>query len=149
MENIFSFFFIKKKTMPPTVRTSQSSHKTRYRDPSTTKPPYQKLIHDLIPRYPVLQFLDDFFNVEPTYRIGAAVLEFKENHVDRVDFYDDNGNSGCNKLCSYLRTQQRGQHRLYILEDLHPEFIELLGGHLNVDGTVFAHQILTDHWASM
>ena len=52
-------------------------------------------------------------------------------------------------LRHYLSNTQRSSctHRLYLLEDLHPRFIEILGSALNIDGTIFASQIRDSHYS--
>jgi hypothetical protein len=44
-------------------------------------------------------------------------------------------------------SRDRCQHRLFLVEDLDTEYVEILGSYLNVDGTVFASQIRDAHYS--
>lgn len=114
--------------------------------------PYLQLVNDLTYRYPVLNYLNYFIQKRasisaPLYPVRAAVLEFTESQVTRIDFDGLDGVDAFSKLSRYLTANQQCKTRMFLIEDLDPAFIELLGSHLNVDGTVFAHQIRDAHYS--
>jgi hypothetical protein len=74
--------------------------------------------------------------------INASLIYFL------VDFDSSDNVSSLSKLRLYLTTHHRSRNRLFLLEDLSLDIIELLGSHLNIDGTVFAHHIRDAHYSS-
>ena len=105
---------------------------------------YQDLVYSLTGRYPILQYLNWFFASPHPYPVRAAVLEFHPEALKEVLF---DGPQAYENLRDYLASSSdTSRHRLYLLEDLNPAFIELLGSYLNVDGTVFAGQIRDAHY---
>jgi hypothetical protein len=125
----------------------------REEDPAPEKSPYLSLVNLLTHRYPNLFYLSDFVNKQLSnpgvYPVRVAVLEFRKNKVTCIDFDSKDGQDGYEKLASYLASEAPSEcrHRLYLLEDLNPSFIELLGAYLNIDGTVFASQIRDAHFS--
>jgi hypothetical protein len=118
---------------------------TGSQDSEPSRLSYKDLVEDLTYRYPILQYLN-FFLHRPShpYPVRVAVLEFHPEFVTRFSF---EGPTGYNDLYRYLSaTSTVPQHRLFLVEDLDPTFIELLGSYLNVDGTVFASQIRDAHF---
>ncbi|KAK5211888.1 hypothetical protein LTR41_002129 [Exophiala xenobiotica] len=121
--------------------------------------PYLSRVKSLQDAYPALSQLFFKFSefrdkgrkvVDATYRDEygilpgrCAVLEFKDGNVshERFDLPKD--------LRLHFETIKNSKHeadacRLYILKDLEPEFIELLGDRIGVDPLVFAEQ--TNAW---
>lgn len=137
------------KSRPPGSRPSSSriaSNRRHSSPPQRPQGPYQRLVGDLSYRYPVLNYLNEFFNKQPVYLAQVSVLEFEEDRVIRINFNHGDGASH-EKLRQYLDSPPRCQHRLFLLEDLDPDIIEVLGASLNIDGTILAHQIRATHWA--
>ncbi|KAH7411532.1 hypothetical protein BKA64DRAFT_383004 [Cadophora sp. MPI-SDFR-AT-0126] len=135
---------------------SQEERPPRSRDPTPRdhlpqKQTYLQLCTALTHRYPVLNYLNAFVSKKsqpgPLYPVRTAVLEFYAHSVVRIDFDSSDGVSAYSKLSAYLTSLHQCKNRLFLLEDLSPEFIELLGGYLNIDGTVFAHQIRDAHYS--
>ena len=129
----------------------QSRSREHNASPNTC-PTYLETVSALTSRYPILQHLNFFVQEksgQPLNRIRVAVLEFRVDAVFRIDFGGKDGVDAYNELRLYLASTPGSpcQHRLYLLEDLHPAFIELLGEFLNVDGTVFASQIRDKHYS--
>lgn len=114
-------------------------------DSEPTQPSYLDLVHNLTGRYPILQYLNWFVKEAPAYPVRVAVLEFHPKTVKQIPF---EGPDAYRDLEQYLISSSRDPHqpRLYLVEDLHPAFIELLGSYLNVDGTVFATHIRDAHY---
>jgi hypothetical protein len=122
----------------------------RSRDHSPSKSPYLQLCSDLTYRYPILTHLITFIkrkSTVPLYPVRATVLEFHASSVFPEKFEGSSGIELYEKLRHYLSSQKTYQHRLFLVEDLDPHFIELLGACLNVNGTVFASQIRDGHFS--
>ena len=107
---------------------------------------YLDLVRDLSDRYPILQYLNYFVPRPHPYRVRVAVLEFHPEAVKRTPFQ---GPNAYEELQEFLSSSSHDtlHHRLYLVEDLDPAFIELLGAYLNVDGMVFASQIRDAHYS--
>jgi hypothetical protein len=111
---------------------------------------YLNLVRDLTGRYPILHYLNVFISAPYPSPVGAtiraAVLEFHPQTVKKIPF---EGPNAYQELQAYLALSSRDtpQNRLYLIEDLDPAFIELLGSYLNVDGIVFASQIRDTHYS--
>lgn len=120
-------------------------------EPTPEKSTYLGLVQSLAHRFPNLVHLTSFVERQlrqPVYPVHAAVLEFRDDEVRKINFDDKDGESGYEKLQAYLSSSSSDcQHRLYLLEDLDASFIELLGAYLNIDGTVFASQIRDTHFS--
>jgi len=87
---------------------------------------YLDLVKALVRRYPNLHYLNLFIKKPAIYPVRVSVLEFGSNKVTRIDF---DGNEGYAKLQKYLASSSDdGPHkRLYLVEDLSPQLIEILG----------------------
>jgi hypothetical protein len=99
---------------------------------------YADLVSRLQNRYPNLHYLEKFLrNKNLQYPVRAAVLEFREGTVNQIDF------KCISELHDYLNSvpDSNCSHRLYMLEDLCPQYIEILGSYLNVDADLFASQL--------
>lgn len=130
---------------------SQNEHRSSYHQQSgqayiAQKSSYLDLVKALIWRYPTLRYLNFFIKKPAIYPVRVSVLEFGSGQVTRVDF---DGNEGYEKLQKYLASSSDDgpRKRLYLVEDLSPQFIELLGSYLHIDGTVFASQIRDSHYS--
>jgi hypothetical protein len=120
-------------------------------EPTPEKSTYLNLVQSLAHRFPSLVHLTSFVERQlrqPVFPVCAAVLEFRDDEVRKINFDDKDGESGYEKLQVYLSSSSSDcQHRLYLLEDLDAPFVELLGAYLNIDGTVFASQIRDTHYS--
>jgi hypothetical protein len=118
------------------------SRRRQSEETTPKKSTYMDLVRALTPRYPSLQYLNFFIEKPSLYPVRVAVLEFQPENVTRIDF------DGIQTLQHYLESSSHDspQHRLYLIEDLDPSYINLLGSYLNVDGTVFASQIRDSHF---
>ena len=120
---------------------------TRSRETEPKRLRYLALVSDLTDRYPILQYLNFSIRKPHPYHVRAAVLEFHPEGVTRIPF---GGPDGKEELQRYLASSSRDKHhhRRYLIEDLDPVYIELLGSYLNVDGTGFASQIRDTHYSA-
>ena len=90
------------------------------------------------------QIVDSTYKNE--YRLSpgrCALLEFGDTSISHTHF-DLPGDLRLHFQKLKASNQDTGACRLYVLEDLHPEFIEVLGDNLGVDPHVFAEQ--TNAW---
>ena len=84
----------------------------------------------------------------------CVCLVFNEKTVTPLSGYES-GFSSAPKLEEYLtaedglakQSRKKGVRRLFILEDMEPEFVEILGYHLGVDPLVFSEQMNTLNYA--
>jgi hypothetical protein len=143
--------------------------------PSTTPrfsgKPYLQRLESLGNAFPALRaFLDKLTNENERGR--KVVKSYYETHHNRgpgrcycLQFEDDSsvsvvkdaGFDSPATLKSYLernpasKSRASNQRRLFILEDMDPEYVDILGYHLGVDPLVFSEQMntwnFTDSWS--
>lgn len=121
--------------------------------PSTNS--YLSFVDKLSGRYPTLRYLTSFTEKQREhgsdyqFPIGCSVLEFHEAGVKHLTFssYSTKMDVHGRTLERYLSTQPTTPtRRLYMLEDLSEQYIELFGSYLGVDAQIFAAQIQDGHW---
>lgn len=123
--------------------------------------PYLKQLKKLEHSFPALKsFLAKVGNVDAGRKLvhehyethqrvpgRCHVLEFLEAEVQTIKGYEDGLSPQA--LAEYLRaypskqSRAQGQRRLFILEDMNPEYVDVLGGRLGVDPLIFAEQMNT------
>ena len=110
---------------------------------------YYQTIESVCNRYPDLISFRDFLRKHQTPRAPrhshgrATVLELRAGGVVREDFRNN-----VNKLEEYFESTRKStcKHRLYLLEDLSPEYVEAFGSHFWMDPCFFAAQEAIVHW---
>lgn len=122
---------------------------------SRDKEPYLRKIRDLADSYPILYYLNRFVkdrdingNRLAVYPVRVTVLEFRSSQVTKHSFHE--AANPYEDLRTYLQnsSHQKGLKRLFLVEDLDANTIELLGWHLGMDGRVFASQIRDAHFTA-
>jgi hypothetical protein len=103
------------------------------------KEPYRSLVSSMQSRNPILAKLDKILT-RPSENGRAAVIEFHDNDVAVRRLQSSN------ELRDYMTNLEQGpppscNRRLYLLEGLPSNYIEILGSRLRIDPDVFARQI--------
>ena len=131
--------------------------------------PYLDRLQTLVHAYPPLRsFLDKISNEDQGRRLVTAhyrdrtaqkhpgrcsILSFGDHAVSQVDWSPPGVVETPVLLSQYLANQpastsrENGSHRLFILEDLDPDYVDVLGEHLGVDPLVFSEQMNTWNYA--
>ncbi|KAI9804474.1 MAG: hypothetical protein M1825_001373 [Sarcosagium campestre] len=126
--------------------------------------PYLKLISTSLDRYPNLIFLHQTLNFSRFRNDGrAAVLEFYDHAVERREFtspvdlrnYIEQTAAATTAPTARSSGDSAAQahtasciRRLYLLEGLPVQYVELFGSHFRIDPYVFARQSRTANWES-
>ena len=126
--------------------------------------PYLEKVKDLQGRNPRLKTIVNYFNNrvrESDYPLlqdachreripigRTCVLEFRDSRVDAIplSLHDLQIYAKDPYLFQRYRDEARCMHRLFLVEDLTPEYIEELGTILSPDPTAFADQLNTWHY---
>src|SRR5436190_20855953 len=100
------------------------------REPPPRQHTFLQLVDSLTHRFPILRYVTEFVEKQRrqrVYPVRAAVLEFRQDGVRKIDFDNKDGESAYDKLRIYLLSLPSSDcvHRLYLLEDLDASFIEL------------------------
>lgn len=131
-------------------------------DASFEGQPYLQQLRKLQHAFPALKsFLAKLANVDAGRRLvrdhytscervpgRCHALEFKENSVQVLSDHE-NGFANPEALRQYMaahpakESRAQGQRRLFILEDMNPDYVDILGEALGVDPLVFAEQMNT------
>jgi len=122
--------------------------------------PYLQRLRSLEHAFPALKaFLDKIKNVDAGRQLvqdhyqGRApgrcyCLQFEADKVSPLEGYPDGFQSPA-ALRKYLKdtgtkvSRESNQRRLFILEDMEPDYVDALGDHLGVDPLVFSEQMNT------
>jgi len=93
--------------------------------------------------------VQEFFNQDPHNRAPGRCygLQFEPDKVSHLEGYPD-GFESPRALAEYLelhtaRMSRESKRRLFILEDMDPGYVDILGQHLGVDPLVFSEQMNT------
>jgi hypothetical protein len=113
--------------------------------------PYHRFVHALCDKWPLLQHLDNFMN-EPLHRTfpregpkaRIAVLDFCDTGITSQGTFDQ-----ADKFSTFLdQVQRKGSTRLFLVEDLSRDIVEILGSRFDVDPAFFAWHVGGMGWFS-
>ncbi|KIM98728.1 hypothetical protein OIDMADRAFT_31495 [Oidiodendron maius Zn] len=105
--------------------------------------PYAKTIASMCARNPILRYGESKWRNSDSDYGALTVLEFHERDpISRIDL------KGSQMLKSYLlsTSQKHRQRRLFMLEGVARNFVQVLGCHFNMDPEFFARQKRTQLW---
>lgn len=112
---------------------------------------YHRFVHALCDKWPLLQHLDNFMNkpIHRTFPPGGpkariAVLNFCDTGITSQGTFDE-----VDKFSSFLEqdTEKSGT-RLFLVEDLSTDLVEILGSRFDVDPAFFAWHVGGMGWFS-
>jgi hypothetical protein len=128
--------------MPPSPPVESRSPSNDGRHLSSIGP-YQDLISSMCIRNPNLRYPDRKLIAGRGSEFGhVVVLEFHDKQVERKDF------RASGHLQSHLEENNhlQGRRRLYLLEDLSPNFVAVFGSHFTIDPALFMRQQRNTLW---
>jgi hypothetical protein len=113
--------------------------------------PYHSYVHSLSERWPQLKHLEEFLHGDPhsrgttgTPNTRIAILEFRENECRIQGEFADAQN-----LSTFLQTPApSNSSRLFLIQDISPDVVELLGFKFDVDPIFFSSHIYSLDWFS-
>lgn len=125
---------------------------TRLESLAATYPPLKSFLADIKENDKDRKVVYDHYSHTDQHRPGrCAILQIREDEVGEIKWAPDNAKDP-KALRDYLTanpailSRQQGHRRVFILEDLDPDYVDVLGEELGVGPLVFSEQM--DTWNS-
>ncbi|KIX07567.1 uncharacterized protein Z518_02220 [Rhinocladiella mackenziei CBS 650.93] len=114
--------------------TTLASDKAEMRVKDPDDRPYKRLVQSMRKSHPNLSNLDELLT-RPSENGLAAAIQFRDDQVSVERF------TRSTDLDEFLKRHAKGDRRLFLLQGLPSNYIEVLGPSFNIDPNFFARQI--------